>query len=152
MKKLALLTVGVAIVIVGFMAILYCLPCNNACCGQQDKCEMKDGNGKCGHDEACKDGDSKCSGHEGCENGKENCQIKEWTDADGKCHKEVRVTVGGDGDQMGGCNMQMGNGGSSCNMQMGNHGCCCCCMMMSGCSMGDSAKSDTAHVKVRGKL
>jgi hypothetical protein len=48
-----------------------------------------------------------------------------------------------------GCSMQMGN---SCNMQMG-HGCCCCCMMMmNGCHMGDSAKTDSAHMKVRGKL
>ena len=75
MKKLVLLTVGVAIVLVGFMAVLYCLPCKGECCDRHDRCEMKDGDGKCSEHEGCKDGDEKCSDehHEGCMEGNEKC-------------------------------------------------------------------------------
>lgn len=189
MKKLALTAVGVAIVLVGFMAILYCLPCNTNCCDERERCEMKEGGGKCsGEHKGCDKGDMKCSGKmEGCEKGdmkcsgkmdgcegKEKCSVKEWKDAEGKCHKEVKVIVGGDGhgmDMMGGgeCGMhgkmQMGEGGcdmkgkmqmgEGCSMmKMGGHGgcCCCCMMMMNHCGMGESDKSDSVHVKVRGKL
>lgn len=156
MKKLVLTTVVVAIALIGFITVLCILPKNN-CCHDRNKCEMKDGDGKCSGDK------------DGC-NGDEKCNVRVWTDADGKTHKEVIVIKGGDGDgmccdkmeggcsgNMGGCPMdkgkcEMGGMEGKCNMdsmmggkcgmdkmQMGcgpegyrEHGgcCCCCCMMM----------------------
>ncbi len=153
MKKLLLTVIGVAIVFVGFITILYMLPCNQGRWHRHDRCEMKDGVGKC---------DDKDMG-----DGKEHRTEKVWIDADGKEHREVMVTIGGDGE-MGNCPMdkgqcemgkeqcQMGKEhctmdsmmGGKCNMEkmgdgkcdmnnmqmgccgMGMHGCCCCCMMM----------------------
>ena len=152
MKKLVLLTVGVAIVLVGFMAVLYCLPCKGECCDRHDRCEMKDGDGKCSEHEGCKDGDEKCSDehHEGCMEGNEKCSGHHEGCENGKTCPMEQGGCKMEGMEHNGCSMQMGN---SCNMQMG-HGCCCCCMMMmmNGCHMEDSAKSDSVHMKVRGKL
>ncbi len=134
MKKLALTSFAVLVALIGFTAILVCLPCNNDRCGSHEGCEMSDG--KC-------DG-----GKESCQKGNEKRIVKKWTDADGKVHEEVTVTVGDDGGAMG-----------TCPMEMGDHsGCCGCCQMKNGgghCNMGeggDSIKVDTATVKVRGKL
>lgn len=181
MKKLALTSIGVAIALVAFMTILYCLPCNENACGDRDRCEMKDGGGKChGEEDGCAMGDMKCKNEKGCEGKEMRCE-KEWKDADGKCHKEVKVMIGGAHGMMGeGCgmhgDMKMGHGecgmhgkmkmgeggcgmkekmqmGGGCSMmKMGGHGCCCCMMMMNHCGMGDSMEGDSVHVKVRGKL
>ena len=153
MKKLALTTIGVAIVLIGFMAILYCLPCINGCHGDRDTCEMKDSSKCSGHHEGCKDGDGKCSEHhEGCEKGNgKTCPMEQ-----GGCKMEGMENGGCkmEGMEKEGCEMQ--SGGSSCSMENGNQ-CCCCCkmmmMMMNGCKMKcDSMKKDSVHLKIRGKM
>jgi hypothetical protein len=164
MKKLFLLTVVVAVALIGFITILCFLPCNGQCCHEKNKCEMTDENGKCSGDKNA------------CE-GKEHRTEKVWTDADGKMHREIIVTMGDGGGVSGGkmngcpmdkgkCGMGMENGkcemdkgmdrSGKCGMEM--HGCCCCCMMMMNGMMGNHGmdsmqKSDSSvHVKVRGKL
>jgi hypothetical protein len=148
MKKLAITSVAVLIALIGFTAVLCLLPGGN-CCGERDGCEMHDG--KCPHEKGMSDG--KCSHDKsGCEMNEGKCGgekriVKEWKDADGKMHKEVKVTIGGDGDMQMGGSCQMGNNGQG--------GCCCCCMMMMNGHdgmMNDSMKMDTVRVKVRGKL
>jgi hypothetical protein len=153
MKKLAITSVAVLIALIGFTAVLCLLPGGN-CCGERDGCEMHDGKcphekgmsgGKCSHDkDGCEMEEGKCGG--------EKRMVKEWKDADGKMHKEVKVTIGDEGCggdyqyEKGAC--QMGNGGQN--------GCCCCCMMMMNghgeMMNSDSMKMDTVRVKVRGKL
>jgi hypothetical protein len=150
MKKLMITSVAVLIALIGFTAVLCFLPGEN-CCGDRDKCEMRDG--KCPHEKG------ECSMSEGkCEGGQESCGMEH-----GKCGMEgmEHGKCGMEGMENGKCGMEgMENGkcmmhsGGSCTMEMGNHGCCCCCMMMmnmKGCSM-DSMKMDSTHVKVRGKL
>jgi hypothetical protein len=155
MKRLLITTVVVAIALAGFTAVLTLLPGNGKCCHDKNKCEMRDG-------------DEKCSGDKDACEGKEHRTEKVWTDADGKVHREVRVTMG-DGDEMeGGCKDEM-NGcsgekgkcsmdkgmemGGKCEMQgaMQMHGCCCCCMMH-GMMGKDSMAKDSVHVKIRAKL
>lgn len=173
MKKLAITSVAVLIALIGFTTVLCLLPGGNCCSGEREgECEMW--KGKCPHEKGeyrmgegkCEDRPEGCEMHKGkCEGEKNECEgekgecghertmVKEWKDADGKMHKEVKVIVGGDEEMGGSC--QMHSGGGSCNMGMGNmgHGCCCCCMMMNmkGCRM-DSMKMDTTRVKVRGKI
>lgn len=156
MKRLLITTVVVALALVGFIAVLMLLPCNGTCCHDKNKCEMRDDDGK-------------CSGEKDAYEGKEHRTEKVWTDADGKMHREVMVTMG-DGDGMkngcgemkgcsgdkGKCNMEKGmEMGGKCEMHgnMEMHGCCCCCMMMNGMMGKDSMpKGDSVHVKVRAKL
>jgi hypothetical protein len=178
MKKLAITSVAVLIALIGFTAALYMIPCGD-CCGQQEGCEMHDAKSSCdkshGDKSPCdKSSGDKCSGmkqgcgsghghhkgghgcgkgqggHDGCGGGNEKCMVKEWKDADGKVHKEVKVIVGGEGH----CGMEMSSG---CPMDNGAHGGCCgCCPMKNGGGKenccGDSVGSDSVRVKVRGKL
>lgn len=182
MKKLAITSVAVLIALIGFTAILVCLPCGDGFCAVEDShngCEMHNGKsscaeasgdkcsgekGTCGHEgksscgseEKCSHNSEGCGKgqghHDGCGGGHEKCSMKEWTDADGKCHKEVKVTVGGEG-----CGAHQFEG-KGCPMEMGDHnGCCGCCMMKHGGGMNcmmDSAGSDSVRVRVRvrGKL
>jgi hypothetical protein len=132
------------------------------CSSEEKDCKHE---GKCGDKkESCKaHGNHSCemgemeSGHgcemkdgpNGCKTGNERRIVKEWTDKDGKVHREVKVMINGDGK---------GDAHMSCPMEMGAHsGCCCCCMMMHGgmnsCGHGmDSMEADTVRMKVRGKL
>ncbi len=125
-------------------------------CKHEGKCEDKKSGctheGKCGKEKSgCgsenhgngKSGCDKGEGnHEGCGGGNEKCMVREWTDADGKVHKEVKVMIDGDGK------------GMSCPMEGSNHSACCgCCPMKNGNSHGhDSAGNDSVRIKVRGKL
>jgi hypothetical protein len=151
-------SVAVLIALIGFTAVLCLLPCNGDCChGERDgKCEMRDG--KCPYEKGeCSMGEGKCEeGHEGCgmEQGKcsgghEGCSMHKGCGMEGMENGKCEMK----GMEDGKCMM---HSDGSCNMEMGNHGCCCCCCMMmnmKGCHMdNDSAKTDSAHVKVRGKL
>lgn len=168
MKKLAITSVAVLIALIGFTAILFFLAGGEGCCGEKEGCEMHDakssgekeacshdGKSSCGSEEKCShksEGCGKGQGHqEDCGGGNEKCTMKEWKDADGKMHKEVKVTFGGEG-----CGGDHQYEGKACPMEMGDHsGCCGCCMMKNGGGMnwsGDSAGSDSVRIKVRGKL
>jgi hypothetical protein len=142
MKRLAILSTGVLIALIGFIAVLYFLPCENhgGCCGHD---KMSVSCGKTGHHEMHMKGDHHeggCGHQEMCGDGKGACM-----------HKEIRVEMHGGGcghDMMkagcgdgmnegcrdGGTEMQMG-----CQMPSTGKGCCCCCMMMMGGKM-DSVK------------
>lgn len=149
MKKLVLTAAGVTIALIGFIAILYFLPakCGGSSCGKHEECCEKESKGH------------SCEGKgPGCE-GKEHQTCKEWKDADGKMHKEVRIEIRDGGDMQGSCggHGEMRGGCGKMNMQM--HGCCCCCMMMMQNGMGqgmmpkDSMALDTSvRVKIREKL
>jgi hypothetical protein len=148
MKKLAVTSVVVFVVLIGFIGLLCFLP-DNECCEKKEGCEMREE--KCGGEmhggkpEGCGKGQGH---HEGC--GQEKCMVKEWKDADGKVHKEVKVIIDGKGNDM--------NRGNGCPMESMDHsGCCGCCMMKQGggsCKMMkiDSIETDSVRVKVRGKL
>ena len=113
MKKLAITSVVVLIALIGFIAVLCFLPGNN-CCGKQEGCEMREAKcsgemrgDKCGgKHEGCGKGQGH---HEDCGNANEKRMVREWKDADGKVHKEVKVIIGGEGDGM--------NMGSGCPME-----------------------------------
>jgi hypothetical protein len=144
---------------------------NEKCCKQEQACK--------GKDKHCEGKDKRCQEKQSCCKSQEQRCEREWKDADGKMHKEIRIEIRDDGDRKGGCGghgemrggcsgdkkdacemgegmeMPMGCGG----MQM--HGCCCCAMMMmmhggmmDHCKMDkDSMVLDTTvRVKVRGKL
>ncbi|MDQ3111124.1 MAG: hypothetical protein M3R17_14620 [Bacteroidota bacterium] len=161
MKKLAVTSIAVFIALCGFIAILCFLPCNENCCGGNDECNKQEtkcsGEKKdCDHDAKCSGDNESChegkgehrGGHDGCGGGNENCSVREWKDGDGKCPKEVKVIINGDGK---------GDAHGSCPMEMGDHsGCCGCCMMKHGggmnCSGMDSMGEDSVRIKVRGKL
>ncbi|MEO5641825.1 MAG: hypothetical protein ABIQ40_19000 [Bacteroidia bacterium] len=156
MKKLAITSVAVLIALIGFTAILVFLPCGDGCHGKKDGCELREakcsGDKKdCTHAGKCGDEKSGCEmgkgHHDGCGSGNEKCSMKEWTDADGKCHKEVKVVINGDGK---------GDMHGACPMENADHsGCCGCCPMKNGGANschGDAEENDSVKVKVRGKL
>src|ERR1044071_7744650 len=122
MKKLAITSVVVLIALIGFTAVLYFLP-GGDCCVKKEGCEMRMHDQQCSGDMGKHEGCGKGQGHhDGCM--QEKRMVKEWKDADGKVHKEVKVIIGGEGD-----GMEM----RSCPMESGDHsGCCGCCMMKQG--------------------
>lgn len=149
---------GVAVVLIGLVLALYMLPEKAGCCKEQNI-----------QTENCKGKDHHCDGKKsGCE-GKETHCVKEWKDADGKMHKEVRIEIRGDGDMKSECggHGEMRGGcqdkkNSSCEAggEMPVH-CCCCTMMMQmhggmmdHCKMEkDSMVLDTSvRIKIRSKL
>jgi hypothetical protein len=135
MKKLLITSSIVTLAMIGFIVVLCILPCNGNCWGRNNnECSMTDSNGTCSMDM-----DSSC--------------------ADGKCRKEIRITMN---DRGGNC--QNGNAAcpkdkNSCNMNMGGNKmmmgggcCCCCCMMMMRGGCGDMMMhngSDSMKVMVK---
>ncbi len=113
-------------------------------CAHEGKCGKEKSGCGSGNHENGKSGCDKGEGsHEGCGGGNEKCMVREWTDADGKVHKEVKMMIDGDGK------------GMSCPMENSNHSACCgCCPMRNGGGYhhGDSSGSDSVRIKVRGKL
>lgn len=183
MKKLFISSLGVASMLTLLLLALYIIPekagwvkhpevksdkCQHDCKGKDKHC----GDGHKQHCDGGKSnhcgGKSSCDGHQsGCGGNEMRCE-KEWKDADGKMHKEIRIEIRkedgnnsckGKGEMRGGCGM-----GES-EMPMG--GCCCCMMemmmkshmqmhggMMNHCEMNkDSMIIDTSvRIKVRGKI
>ncbi|MBI3510049.1 MAG: hypothetical protein HY064_05260 [Bacteroidetes bacterium] len=176
MKKLAITSAAVFIALIGFIVILWLIPCNGKCCRWKNNCQMEMKDGKCGDNDHCRQ------------------IVTETCDSNGNIHKEVRIIVGDDDDgcpmmnggnscdkDNGGCSMKGnscpmpvrpdcqggGNGNckmdkdGGCGMQMMNGCCCCCCrMMMMNCN-GGSCKGDSAsckkdsvdkHIKIRKKM
>lgn len=169
MKRLFANALIVLAALVGFIVVLFFLPANPGSCGEgkegdchrQGKChdtemscphQMHDG----GDMASCHGKEMKCGGGmESCQGNKDEC-MKEWKDADGKMHKEIRIEIHGDGKEGCGMHEEMESGCGGMNM---HGGCCCCCrMMMMGGGMHQEMMKDsmqldtTVRVKIRGKM
>ncbi|HEU4719163.1 MAG TPA: hypothetical protein VFU15_15070 [Bacteroidia bacterium] len=129
MKKLLGISFAVLVALIGFVTVLWLLPCNGDCCGK-DHCT--------GNEQCMRDHDGMMGDHD-CGDGKcERKEIKVFVDKDGKCDGDEKCSMGGmDKCEMNGMGM------------MNGMGCCCCCRMMCGgmgmddkCMKGDSMKCD----------
>jgi hypothetical protein len=155
MKRLALLSTGVLLALIGFTAVLYFLPINSAGhCAAGNKME-------CSDEKAC----MHAGGHSSHADGK-GCAHKGGC-THGNMHKEVRIEMHGacghkskamrceeNGEMKSGCahgaeKMSCGGTGEMaavCGDAKSMHGgmevmgCCCCKMMMMHHAHGDSIK------------